>query len=247
MPKSAAALLFFAAMVAGFSQSPAFDAASIKPSKVGTDSSSWNSRLGYMVMKNQTLQRLVAIAYGFTDEQRVLGGPKWIGSDRFDIEARAVGPAKEPELLMMLQNLLSERFHLAVHRETKNGSGFSLALVKGGLKIHPDETEGKQLWNSKRGKIVAERVSMAKVADSLTGLLGAPVVDVTDTKGRYSFMLEWNPEAPHTAGPDGTLAAATSGPSLEDVLGSQLGLKLENRKLAIDVIVIDKAEKLTEN
>jgi uncharacterized protein (TIGR03435 family) len=85
-------------------------------------------------MQNQTLQRLVAIAYGFNDEQRVLGGPKWVASDRFEVEARAVGPAKDPELLLMLQNLLAERFQLAVHRETKNGSGFSLAPVKGGLK-----------------------------------------------------------------------------------------------------------------
>jgi uncharacterized protein (TIGR03435 family) len=148
-------------------------------------------------MKNQTLQRLVAIAYGFTDKQRVLGGPKWVGSDRFDVEARAVGPAKDPELLLMLQNLLVERFHLAIHRETKNGSGFSLALDEGGLKIHPDETEGKQVWNSRRGKVVAERVSMARVAESLTGLLGAPIVDMTDAKGRYSLTLEWTPAAAH--------------------------------------------------
>jgi uncharacterized protein (TIGR03435 family) len=226
MVKRIAVLLFLAAASPASSQPAAFDAASIKPSKIGADSSSWNSRLGYIVMKNQTLQRLVAIAYGFTDEQRVLGGPKWVGSDRFDVEARAVGPAKDPELLLMLQNLLVERFHLALHREAKNGSGFSLALVKGGLKIHPDETEGKQVWNSRRGKIVAERVSMARVAESLTGLLGAPVVDMTDAEGRYSFTLEWTPDAPHAARLDGTPAAAPSGPSLEDVLGSKLGLKL---------------------
>jgi uncharacterized protein (TIGR03435 family) len=60
----------------------------------------------------------------FNDEQSVLGGPKWVGSDRFDIEARAVGPAKDPGLLLMLQNLLADGFQLALHRETKNGAGF---------------------------------------------------------------------------------------------------------------------------
>jgi uncharacterized protein (TIGR03435 family) len=247
MVRGIAALLFLAAAIPALSQPASFDAASIKPSKMGTDSSSWHTRLGYMVMKNQTLQRLVAIAYGFNDEQRVLGGPKWLGSDHFDIEARAVGPAKDPELLLMLQNLLAERFQLAVHRETKNGSGFSLATVKGRLKIRPDETEGKQGWNSSRGKIVAQRISMAKLAESLTGLLGSPVVDMTDAKGLYSFILEWTPDTPHTAGPDGTLAVGPSGLSLDDVLASQLGVKLENRKLPIEVIVIDKAEKPTEN
>lgn len=135
MVKHIGALLFLVAANTAFAQSAAFDAASIKSSKIGTDSSSWNSRLGYLVMKNQTLQRLVAIAYGFTDEQRVLGGPKWVGSDRFDVEARAVGPAKDPELLLMLQSLLAERFHLALHRESKNGSGFSSRWSKVGSRF----------------------------------------------------------------------------------------------------------------
>jgi uncharacterized protein (TIGR03435 family) len=147
----------------------------------------------------------------------------------------------------MLQNLLAERFQLTVHRETKNGPGFSLALIKGELKIHPDETEGKQVWNSRRGKIVAERVPMTKVAQALTGLLGDPVVDVTDAKGLYSFTLEWTADAPHMAGADSASPVTPTGPSLEDVLASQLGLKLETRKLPIDLIVIDKAKKPTEN
>jgi uncharacterized protein (TIGR03435 family) len=200
-----------------------------------------------MVMKNQTLQRLVAIAYGFNDEQRVLGGPKWAGSDRFDIEARALGPAKDPELLLMLQNLLAERFHLAVHRDTKNGSGFSLVPIKNSLKISPDETEGKQAWNSSRGKIVAQRISMTKLAESLSRLLGTSVVDMTDAKGLYTFTLEWTPDSPNRTGADGSPVPIPAGPSLEEVLASQLGLKLENKKLPIDVVVIDKAEKPPEN
>jgi uncharacterized protein (TIGR03435 family) len=247
MVKGIALLVFGVGAVPGFSQSPTFDAASIKPSTVGIDSSSWNSRPGYLVMKNQTLQRLVAIAYGFSDEQRALGGPKWVGSDRFDIEARAIGPAKDPELLLMLQKLLAERFQLAVHRETKSGSGFSLVPIKSGLKIQPDETAGKQVSNNRRGRIVAQRISMAKLAEALTGLLGASVVDMTGAKSVYSFTLEWTPDSPNRAGSDGLPASTPAGPSLEDVLASQLGLKLENKRLAIDVIVIDRAEKPTEN
>lgn len=246
MAKRIAALLFWAAIPA-FPQSPAFDAASIKPSKVGTDSSSWNSHLGYLIMKNQSLQRLVAIAYGFNDDQRVLGGPKWVASDRFDIEARAVGPAKDPELLQMLQNLLAERFHLTVHRETKSGPGFALTPIKGGIKIQPDETEGKQVWNSRRGSIVAQRVSMPRLAESLSRLVGAPVVDKTDVKGVYSFTLEWTPDSQNRPGPDGAPVGASGGLSLDEVLAHQLGMKLENTKMPVEVIVIDKAEKPAEN
>jgi uncharacterized protein (TIGR03435 family) len=72
------------------------------------EGTSWHSRLGYLVMKNQPLRRLVAIAYGFNEDQ-VSGGPKWTDSDRFDIEARAGGPAKDPELLLMLQPELCTR------------------------------------------------------------------------------------------------------------------------------------------
>ena len=87
---------------------------------------------------------------------------------------------------------------------------------------------------------------MAKLAESLTRLLGTPVVDMTDAAGLYSFTLEWTPDPANRAGADG-LPAAVGGPSLEDVLASQLGLKLENTKLPIDIIVIDRAEKPTEN
>src|SRR5437667_3966413 len=85
---------------------PAFDSVSIKPSNGPRESSSWYSRTSYIVMKNQSLRRLVGIAYS-VPENRVAGGPKWSDSDGFDIEGRAAGPAKDPELLLMLRRMLS--------------------------------------------------------------------------------------------------------------------------------------------
>jgi uncharacterized protein (TIGR03435 family) len=240
-------LLFLAAGVPIFSQSPVFDAASIKVSKPGAERSGWHSRTGYIVMENQSLRRLVAIAYGFHDEQRAVGGPKWADSDRFDIEARAAGAAQQPELLLMLQNLLAERFHLAVHRETRSGPVLALAAIRSGIKIQPDETEGKERWNSNRGRLVAERIPMAGLAESLARVLGTPVIDLTGAKGLYSFTLEWTPDSPNRSGADGSPVTASPGPSLDEVLASQLGLKLESKKLPIDVVVIEKAEKPTEN
>jgi len=196
-------------------------------------------------MRNQTLQRLVAIAYAVTDD-RVLGGPRWSAFDGFDVEARAIGPAREPELLQMLQQLLAERFQLVVHREKKNTSGFSLT-AKGGLKIHPDETQGQPVWNSSKGKIIAQRISMETLAVALTRLLGTPVIDQTNAKGRYSFTLEWTPEARSQAVPESAQSGGPTGPSLDEVIAQQLGIKLERKKLPIEVIVIDRAEKPTEN
>jgi len=115
----------------GYSQAPAFEAASIKPSPEAEGHSGWHTRTGYIVLQNLTLRRLVATAYGVTDD-RVLEGPKWVESDRFLIEARAAGPADEPELLKMLQSLLAERFQLAIHRDSRIVDGYHLMTIKGG-------------------------------------------------------------------------------------------------------------------
>jgi uncharacterized protein (TIGR03435 family) len=189
-------------------------------------------------MKNQPFRRLVAIAYRIPAD-RVKGGPKWVDDERFDIEARAGGPAKDPELMKMLQALLAERFQFASHRETANVSAYALTVLKSGLKLRPDEGEGPSRSNSSRGKLVAQRITLARLAEGLTRIVGMPVVDMTNTAGAYSFTLEWSPE---TAPPD-----PPAGPSLFDVLPEKLGVKLENRKVAVETIVIDKAERPSEN
>ena len=243
---SGVALLLLVTVAPGFSQPRKFDVASVKPSKPGDDSSSWHTRPGYVNMKNQTLKSLVGIAYSVTDGN-IAGGPRWVGVERFDVEARAASPAKDPELLLMMQELLAERFRLVVHRATTSSQGYVLVLAKSGLKISPDKTEGKSEWNGGRGKIVAKRISMTRFAESLTRMLGMPVVSLTDTKELYTFSLEWTPDNPPAAALDGVIPEAAAGPTLFTVIAEELGLKLESKKLPTEIIVIDKAERLTEN
>src|ERR1700676_1867622 len=81
---------------------PSFEAASIKPSQAAIGSSSWNSHPGSIAIQGQTLKGLIVIAFQLKDDQ-VSGGPKWLDADRFDINARAAGPAQDAELLPMLQ------------------------------------------------------------------------------------------------------------------------------------------------
>jgi uncharacterized protein (TIGR03435 family) len=232
---------------AASAQPAAFEAATVKPNPSGDEGSSWNTRPGYLVMKNQSLRRLVAIAYGMTPE-RVAGGPKWADDARFDVEARAAGPAKDPELLAMLQTLLADRFQFAFHREARPAAAYALVIAKGGLRIQPDATAEKgSSSNNSRGKIAVQRVTMPKLADSLTRVLGVPVVDQTEAKGVYTFTIEWTPEPPRSAAPDRAIPEASTGPSVFDVLPEKLGLKLESRKLPVDVIVIDRAERPGEN
>src|SRR5215831_12680635 len=127
MRAAISAIVFCGTQIYGQTPLPTFEAASVKPNKSITESSSWHSRTGYLVMRNQTLNDLIRIAYQLKADQ-VTGGPKWLVSDRFDIEARASGPARDPELLVMLQTLLAERFQLKLHRDTKLVSGYALIV-----------------------------------------------------------------------------------------------------------------------
>ena len=228
-----------AALIAGASCAqtptalPAFDSVSIKPGKSDRQGYSWNSSTGYIVMKNPSLRMLVSIAYGVR-EDRVLGGPKWSDADRFDIEARAEGPAKDPELLLMLRRLLTDRFHLAMHRENRTIEGYSLVPIKETLKIRPDETPGPSKSSGSPNKFEAHSITMGKFADFLSRRLGTPVTDSTNAKGVYTFTLEWPPDAPMPE-------------TLFDTVAQHLGLKLLNRKMPAEVIVLDSAEKPGEN
>jgi uncharacterized protein (TIGR03435 family) len=198
-------------------------------------------------MKNQSLKALVKIAYHL-NEDRIFGGSKWVESDRFDVEARAAGPAKDDELLVMLQNMLAERFRLAIHRETRAISAYALELDKGGIKVPAAEGCTKSSSRGSRGKFSAECISMAKLADALTRILRNPVVDTTGAPGSYSFTLEYAPEDPRpAAAPGDALPEAPTGPSLVTVLHQKLGVKLESKKMPVEAIVIDRAEKPTEN
>src|SRR5260370_24176131 len=224
MTKAIAALciLLVSAQISAQTDAPSFDAASIKPSKESNDSSSWNSRLGYLVMRNQTLNACIRIAYGLKVDE-ISGGPKWLDSGRFDIEAKAAGPAKDPELLAMLQTLLAERFQLKLHRNTKLVSGYALVVGKKGLKIHPAEANGPQRMNWGKGQVLAERVSMPRFADAVARMLGSPVEDKTGISGEFSFKFEWAPESANSTAQPGTALAEASGRSLFSAIQEELG------------------------
>src|SRR5689334_6553233 len=108
---------------------PAFDAASIKLNPEGPGHSGWHTRTASVDIRNQSLRDLMKIAYKLKDYQ-VAGGPAWTANERYDILARALGPANDAEMMVMLQSLLAERFHLVFHRETKQFPGYALVVAK---------------------------------------------------------------------------------------------------------------------
>ena len=213
--------LVILASMAAFGQS--FDAASIKPDLSGTGHFSIHTGATTLSMNNVTLKDCILLAYHLQDFE-VSGGPGWIGTQKFDIEAKTPAPVPESQLLPMLQTLLKDRFALTVHRESKELAIYKLVPAKGGAKLHPSETGGAELSGS-RGKISAKGIPMQRLAETLARGVGRQVVDQTG--------LSANPDA--------------TGPSLFTALQEQLGLKLESSKGPVEVLVIDRAEKPSEN
>src|SRR5690349_22893943 len=130
-------------------QNPSFEVASIKRSTPDARGSAFNVRGGRFVMTNTPLKRILQFAYFRTDKppsnDQIIGGPNWIGTDRFDIEAKAEGDGQSiptEQVGSMLQSLLEDRFQLKAHYETRELPVYILSVAKGGpkLKLSEDQT-----------------------------------------------------------------------------------------------------------
>jgi len=226
-------LILCAAAVAFGQMAPEFDVASIKLSTAAPGAGSGiDTDIGKIHAHNVTLKRCIRGAYDIP-EPRILGGPKWVDEERYDIDAKAPGPAGEHALMAMLQQLLAERFRLAFHRETRPLPGYAIVVGKNGLLARPSQANGASRSNSSLRSIEAVGCSMACLAMKVSEVLQVPVADATGVEGRFDFKMEWVPDDLQTA----------VGTALEE----QLGLKLEGRKVPTEVIVIDRAEKATIN
>jgi uncharacterized protein (TIGR03435 family) len=244
MKLSSTLLLFSFAISA---QTPAFDAASIKPNRSGGGGSSIRQSKGQISMENVPLRKLTLFAYGIPDDREyALAGPGWLGTERFDILAKYPGDSTLLQIRQMTQGMLADRFKLVLHRETRQLPVYALIVGKNGPKIQAVEP-GQSGTNGGPGHLQATRIPMQKLCDLFARMTGAPVTDETGLKGVFSFTLDWTPdETQRLAAPDEP--AGASGASLFSALQDQLGLKLEGRKGPVEVLVVDRMERApTEN
>jgi uncharacterized protein (TIGR03435 family) len=216
---------------------PQFEVASIKPSAPGARGPTiYNPTRGRFAIDSITAKGLIAYAYDVRDFQ-VSGGPSWLGSVEFDIVAKPEGDASGEKILAMTRSLLTERFNLTLHRESKELPVLALMIANGGPRLHPSVSKGGPEIRGGRGRLVARRVTTGMFASQLAGrVLGRPVLDRTGIAGEFDIDLQWTPDE----NPDG-------GPSIFTALQEQLGLKLEAQKGSIDVLVIDHIEKPSAN
>ena len=223
-----------------------FQVAAIKPNRSGDPASTWKISPGELVMRNITLKQLVQIAYDVRDYS--MSGPTWLDSERFDINAKTpseIAATKDSQQRGVLfrgamQALMADRFKLVVHHETRTVPAYALVVAKGGLKVKPVEADGGWNETTNKGKLTATKMSMDRLGDWLGRRLDRPVVDKTNLKGVFSFELEYSPE--QNPPPDDFR------PSIFTALQEQLGLRLQSQRLPVDIVVVDRVERVpTEN
>jgi uncharacterized protein (TIGR03435 family) len=248
-----------------------FEVASIKPADPDARGTSIQFMPGGgLKMTGIPLRGMITFAYDVRDFQ-VSGGPGWVGAERFDVMARpdnatAGGPADFAQMnddqrktarvqtSERLRALLADRFQLMVHKETKEQPIYALVLAKNGSKLQETKETGKQQsMMTNKGRSEGHAVPVEMLAQVLSGLTGRPVVDKTGLTGKYDFVLEWTPDAGADARAQGfgdgitEPAPAPGGPTIFTALQEQLGLRLEAQKGPVQNIVIDRAEKPSEN
>ncbi len=241
---------------------PSFVVASVKPTpaaRSGYQHDTWHRNLpgGRLSIENASLRMLIMWAYrgGSLDFVGQISGGDWLTSDdRYDIEAKADdndprfkaaaagGPGAQQVLQdSMLQTLLADRFKLAVHRETKETSGYALVVAKGGPKLTKptEDRSGDGSLTVHGRRVQGQKAPLSMLAGQLAKTLGRPVVDETGLEGGFDFTLEWTPED--------TPTDLAQEPSIFTAIQEQLGLRLAARKEQTEVIVIDHVEKPDAN
>jgi uncharacterized protein (TIGR03435 family) len=235
-----------------------FEVATVKPSPSGSRGGGIRPAPGgeRYIASNITLKALITVAYRIRPDQ-VIGGPGWIDTDIYDMNAKAERPSSLEELHLMLQDLLADRFQLRFHREPKEMPIYALTVDKDGPRLTPHQAQSAgDPWLDMTFSPFPHTTLHAKFAPMdyfawrLSTMLDRPVIDQTNLKGGYDFDLSYTADLPPGLQPGALLNGEqidTSGPTIFEAIRKQLGLKLEREKGPADTLVIEHAEKPVEN
>jgi uncharacterized protein (TIGR03435 family) len=233
-------------LVAGRQAPLRFDAASVRPGDPN-DRGSCGQYLpgGKFNVTSCPLLYIIEKLYGLREFQ-VANAPKWISEGKdstYTIRAGAGDSVGEEQLRLMAEQLLSDRFQLKFHRELRPIPVYLLDVAKIGSKVHLAADDGAPRGSGGidirgPGWISGTNVSLAHLADLLSGRTDRPVIDKTALSDPIDFNLRWA---------QGNTPAETEWPSLFTAIQEQLGLKLEPQNLPIEILVIDHVEKPSPN
>ncbi len=224
--------LLLAATTPVFAQ-PHFDVASIRPSAPGSTArdGQFYFQGERLVIKAATLGDILDFLNGF-QLFRVAGGPPWMRTDRYDIEAKSDHVLTQDEKAPAILALLADRFRLESHKETRDIAGFVLRPPKTMANVKPASADEKySIRMNDQRDIVFTSVAMNGVTNYLSQMLRAPVSDETGLKGAWDFVLALSriDPQPNESFGDRVREAAEA-----------VGFHLENRRIPLEVTVVDR-------
>jgi uncharacterized protein (TIGR03435 family) len=233
-----------------------FEVATIKLSNPDAPGKGFTVQGRQFMTINTTLSDLMSFAYRLHAAQ-ITGAPEWIASVKYDITARPEGQGQpnERQLRDMVRKLLEDRFKLTVHRDTRELPVYTMIVGKDGSRLTRNDSNPNglpSLFFKGLGMLPALNASMADLASVLqTAVLDRPVVDKTELAGRFDFTLTWTADDSQFRGLGGRVPAPSidpnAPPGLFTAIEEQLGLRLENTKAPVEVLVIDRVERPSDN
>lgn len=226
---------------------PAFEVASVKINPQMDGRMAIETPGNTLTMRFVTFR--VAMAWAYDIQRPRIVGPDWIDTARFDIVAKAPGPATEAEMRMMFQPVLAERFHLTFHRETRQMQVLALTVPKEGHKMTPSTTPGpvETSMDPVRGAVV-KRAPLKELVEDMSHDAKMPVLDMTGLTGTFDFAFNIQKyvdaaRARAMANPAATSNAELVLSLLQDAMAGELGLKVDSRKAPVELFLIDHAER----
>jgi uncharacterized protein (TIGR03435 family) len=241
----------------------AFEVATIKRNRSGDTRVSQGLQPGgrYLAV-NITLRMLIMRAYRLL-EFRLAGGPDWIDTERYDIIGLAPGATTADDITPRLKSLLADRFKLAVHLEKRDVPVLWLVLANKDGRLGPKFRRSTAdcpiappagitlppvcIMRLTPMSLVTGGSRMIAFVNVFSQVTGKTVVDRTGLTGLFEADLQWAPDAPFTGAPETAQPYDPNGPSFTTAIREQLGLRLENGRDSVDMLVIDRIEHPTEN
>jgi uncharacterized protein (TIGR03435 family) len=228
-----------------------FEVASVKPSKSLDGGGSIGPRPGgRLFARNVSTRALIGFAFSLPTYQ-LAGGPDWITTDKFDLDANGGSTASLDEMRQMLRTLLEDRFKVMTHRETRQIDGFTLIRMRPdrlgpnlrastldcsiSFSSEPRCREGRITFTDTREEWKAIGIPSAVIARDVSASVNKPISDNTQLSGTFDLELRWSPE----------MAQSPELPSIYTALQEQLGLRLQSTRVPVEVLVVDHIERPT--
>ena len=226
---------------------PAFEVAAIKHSDPNHRNSGIHMNGRHFNIENQTVENLMLFGFGVSKSQ-IVGAPDWLDSERFDVDGvpDVEGEPGVKQMQEMVRKLLADRFGLKTHPEQREMNVYALTVAKGGPKLKKSESAPDALPDQTShgsGGIREMKFTnngMDVFALSMQFYLNRPIVDKTGLGGKWDFELKWTYD-------DSRVTDPNAPPGLFTAVHEQLGLRLDAVKAPVDVMVVDAAERPTEN